>query len=226
MPNYLAIVFSFLGFFGYVFLFIIERIDFNKTGAKKYSFLRFFPFELNRFKRYQKSSYIYAIANVACGLFLTLPYLVFATQAENGSNLNANYILFAASLIPIISFIFLSFVKMTAYRFHIALDSSIAFGNILLLVLMVLFFGNNKIVDYGLKSRVQIAITVILLLLLLFQAFLIVNPSYKRWAEIEKYDATSDSYTRPKYSYLCILEWGSLLNYILMLSIIFLALYF
>ena len=42
---------------------------------------------------------------------------------------------------------------------------------------------------------------------IIFMIVLICNPSYKSWAKLVKVDA--QTYNRPKYNYLAILEWGS-----------------
>ena len=47
-----------LGIIALAVAYVLEVKSFNKTGNEKYNFLRFFPFELNRYKRDQSSSFL------------------------------------------------------------------------------------------------------------------------------------------------------------------------
>ena len=64
-----------------------------------------------------------------------------------------------------------------------------------------------------LSKEVQISTFVVSIILLIFEFILMLNPKYKNWFKMVKVDA--ETYNRPKFCYLAILEWGTLLNLIL-----------
>jgi|SRR5574344_491162 hypothetical protein len=193
------------------FSFAFEFVKYGQTGANKYSFTRNFPYELNQFKVDQPKSYILLITESIGSLLLVCSALLFAINFQN-INPTSAYIIFAISTFIIVCFNVLRFVKLANYRAHLLLTSIFVVSNLLLLLLYYFFFTNK---DYGyvLQTGVKVTEIVLLLILILFEFFLMLNPSYKNWAKLVKIEA--DIYSRPKFCYLAILEWGNFLLYLL-----------
>lgn len=212
-----SVIIASIAVIGFVILFGFEISSFNKTGSKKYSFLRFFPYELNCFRRYQKSSNIYVAALVVLLLMLFYPYIIFSFYTNQNCALSsqiASYTLLVLSFISLVSFALLSFTKLTAYKFHLVLAIVFSLSIFASTVLMILFYGTNIFVNYTLTDNARIISIVVGAVALLFEAVLICNPTYKTWAKVVSFDS-EDSNERPKFSYLCMLEWGSLIAYLI-----------
>jgi|GEM_PF-2121954 hypothetical protein len=193
------------------FSFAIESVLYSQTGSKRFNFLHNFPYELNSFKVDNKKSYLLLITELIGFISLAFSSLAFAMYYQN-TNPTSAYIMFAVNLASCITFFILRFVKLTNYRGHLLTTSIYVVINLLLLLLYYFFFTNA---DYGyvFTTGVKVAEIIILLVLIIFEFFLMLNPSYKNWYKMVKIEA--EVYSRPKYCYLTILEWGNLLIYAL-----------
>lgn len=205
-------------------LFIVQVLNFNKTGAKKYCFTNFFPYELNSFRLYQKSSWIFPILSAVGLLAIIFPFILFAIVSKTAVSLSITIILAVLAFISAASFYVLTFIKLSNFKAHLAFDVIFVISTIVLNILMVLFFGSNHFLEFGINKSISIAITVIGIIIFVYLFALMLNPSFKHWAKLVKYD--SDNYVRPKFSYLCMLEWGTFLGLILSLIPLFLAMFF
>lgn len=205
-------------FFSYAF----EFVKYGQTGSEKYSFLRNFPYELNQFKIDSSKSYILAIIEILGSCLFSVASLFFAINYQNVNPTSA-YILFAVSTFVILCFNVLRFVKLRNYRLHLLLTSIFVVSNLLLLLLYYFFFTNS---DYGyaMINGVRITEIILILLLIIFEFFLMLNPTYKNWYKLVKIEA--DVYSRPKFCYLPILEWGNFLIYLLSFIPLFIVVFF
>ena len=105
--------------------------------------------------------------------------------------------------------------------------STIFVSLILVIYSLYLFFFTSSSYVYingVLSQKMQIAMFIILILLMIFEFVLMLNPTYKNWAKMVKVDA--ETFNRPKKCYLAILEWGTFLNLLLSYIPIFIILYF
>ncbi|HKL73147.1 MAG TPA: hypothetical protein VJY64_03120 [Candidatus Onthovivens sp.] len=201
-------------FFGLLVLglkFLFETLQYNKTGSENYNFLRFMPYELNSFKRYNKNTFFPMIIQLIGSLSLVLASVLFVIYFKD--NFGA-YVIGVFSILSILSFNFLSFVKLSNYKLHLIFDACLISFN-LLTILASLYFLNNRDFNFiGNNNQVLIIINVIIIsILFIFQIVLMVNPTYKTWAKMVNLGA--HTFNRPKVCYLAILEWGSLLVFIL-----------
>ncbi len=204
-----------LGIIALAVLYVLEIKSFNKTGNEKYNFLRFFPFELNRYKRDQSSSYVYPILQGFGTLCIATASLFFALQVfYKGGASTIAFILFAISFITALAFNILTFVKLSNYQLHLIFAVILVCLNLLSLICGLFFLPNNNYYFVNTTSQAtQITIFIVFFLLLVFEAVLMFNPAYKRWNKMVKVDA--ETFNRPKFNYLAMLEWGNLLIYIL-----------
>ena len=190
---------------------------FNKTGSQKFGFFRFLPFEINSFKRNQSKSYLVPIVLFVGLLLSASPLLVFALDVvKNKGDITASFIFFTVYTLAIITFMFLYFIKMSNYKLHVIVVTIFS-GLVLLLNTLYLFFFTSDGHSFDgefLTQEVRIACLIIGFILLIFEFVLMFNPTYKRWLKMRTLDATTQ-FNRPKYCYLAMLEWGTLLNLLL-----------
>lgn len=226
----LAIILALLAIFGFGLLFGCEIYSFNKTGAKKYSFFRHFPYELNCFRKNSKYSWIYAISLVVACLLLIFPFFAFAfisgreLATRGGWTIAAGYILFGISIISAISFISICFTKLSNFKGHVISAVIFVISILCSYLMMLLYFGTDVFLRYEIRNEVRIVIFFICLIFIALLILLMFNPSFKNWAKLVKYEG--DNYERPKFSYLCMLEWGAFLAFVLELVPLFLAMFF
>lgn len=226
----LSIIIGVIAILGFIILFTFEVLKYNKTGAKKYNFLNSFPFELNCFRLNQKISWVFAVSLIVLSLSVVFPFLAFAIINTKNSieagirHVISCYLLFFISLISVSSFVLLNFIKLSNYRWHIICDAIFITSTMCLDILMMLLLGTTSLLHLVIRNEIRVLIVIIGILILIFLAILMLNPTYKNWSKMMKYDA--DSYERPKYSYLCMLEWGVFLSLILLLVPLYLAMFF
>lgn len=229
MFKYYAIPFIAAAIIGLFILYFLEIIKFNKTGAKKFSFFRYFPYELNCFRRNNRMSWVYAIGLIVCVMLFTIPYIGLTIEiatSEFPNNLFpeiTTYIIFVLALIGAISFCLLNFVKLSNYTLHLVLDALLVASNMSGAILSTLCFGTVLVDAYVKLDFIRVIIIVLGILNIIYMSILILNPSYKLWAKLVKYDA--DSYERPKFSYLPMIEWGNGIAYLINLAILCVAIY-
>ena len=182
-----------------VLVFIFEGRAFSKTGTSKYSLLRYFPFELNCFKRNSKLSYVYPVVTFMGTLIISAAFLFFALETQNnGGAITVAYIMF------VVSFVCLNLLEM---------------------ILSLFFLPNTNYVYVNAPHQAtQIAVFTVTFVLLIFEAVLMFNPSYKRWNKMVKVDA--ETFNRPRFNYLAMLEWGNFIIYILNLLPIGIVMFF
>lgn len=218
------IVFSILlvtGIIIYGFSFAFDYVKYSQTGTSKYSFLHNFPYELNYFRRSNRKSYLTFVTESFAGLLFIAASLMFALKYAS-TNPTSAFIIFTVMTLAQISFHVLRFIKLTNYRNHLIFVSINTVLNLFTLLLMYFFF-TNKNYQYTLNNGVRIAEIVYLLILIILQFFLMLNPSYKNWYKMVNIEA--EVYSRPKFCYLSILEWGNFLilslSYLALLLILF-----
>ncbi len=204
---------------GIIVLFLVyylEIKDFNRTGARKFKIYTFIPFEVNRFKRDRKDTYLYPALHVLGSILLLVPMLVFALDVQNkGGEVIVSYTLFTIMTLAFLAYNILTFIKLSNYTLHMVFTTLFVGLTLLLEILYIFFFSNDQFM-YGngiLTKGVQISTFVVSIILIIFEFALMLNPKYKNWFKMVKVDA--ETYNRPKYCYLAILEWGTLLNLIL-----------
>jgi len=225
--EYVIDTFVLLGILCFAGLWFFEIRAFNRTGSVKFNFLTYLPFELNRFKRDQKYSYIYPAVQVAGSVFFAVPLYLFALMVQNnGGSAIACFIFAAVMSLALIAYNIVSFIKLSAFKLHMIFSTIFVALTLTLNGLYMFFFtSENYVYTKGsLPQSMQIVMFIILMVIIIFEFFLMINPTYKRWARMVKVDA--ETYNRPKKCYLAILEWGTLLNLLLSYIPIFLIMYF
>lgn len=186
-------------------LFSYLVVKYNRTGSKKFNFLTYFPFELNSYRRYSSTKYI-DISFMIITIILSLsPIVIFAFYY----NLATSYILLAVFTLEIITFGILFFTKLSNYKLHIGLAIAFTCLQIVFSLLSFTFFTDSQF-GYVLSDKAIIFIIIIVILQLIFEFILLLNPTYKDWYKKFKFDA--ETFSRPKYNYLAMLEWGTFLN--------------
>lgn len=202
-----------IGIILYSVVFASEYVFFMQTGDKKYNFLRFFPYELNQFKRHNKKTYLFLTIELLAFLCLSCGALFPAIYFAHKFNMViTSYSMFIVSMVSLISFLVLRFVKLTLFKSHLFFTSIFVSFNLLTLMLYYLFFTNPSY-QYVTEVPIKIVVIVVILLLVIFELILMFNKTYKNWAKMVKMDA--ELISRPKYCYLPMLEWGNFLIYIL-----------
>ena len=209
-------VFLALGIIGLILVYYFEVKDFNRTGANKFKIYTYIPFEVNRFKRDRKDTYAYPILHVLSTIMLVIPILMFAIDVQNkAGNVTVPYTLFTIMTLAYLTYNILTFIKLSNYKLHMIFTTIFVALTLLLEILSIFFFSTDRFM-YGsgiLSKEVQISTFVVSIILLIFEFILMLNPKYKNWFKMVKVDA--ETYNRPKFCYLAILEWGTLLNLIL-----------
>lgn len=201
----LIISLSISGIILFIFSFLFMSIAFNKTGSGKYSFFKFFPYELNQFKRNHKKSYIYEIFIILSSLLVIFSLIFYSLRFKETSVI---YYLVFISILAIFSFNILFFIKLNNYKLHIAFALIFYVSTILTILSELFIFTNNNIPSFNVTNKTPIYI--INIVLTLFMLILLLNPLYKKRNKMVKVGA---DYSRPKLNYLAILEWGTLLSY-------------
>lgn len=199
--------------------------SFNSTGAKKFKFYTYIPFELsfrlptlssgeykNNFVAYLRRIRSWIIKGIP-NFMLVLSMLCFALYVQfNGGDITAAYILFTVFTLANFFFVVLTHLKLSYYSSHMLFTTLFVASTLLLLSLYIFFFTNDHY-NFGngiINKEVQITNFVISLILLIFEFGLMLNKNYKNRFKMVKVDA--ETYNRPKFCYLAILEWGTLLN--------------
>ena len=199
--------------------------SFNSTGAKKFKFYTYIPFELsfrlptlssgeykNNFVAYLRRIRTWIIKGIP-NFMLVLSMLCFALYVQfNGGDITAAYILFTVFTLANFFFVVLTHLKLSYYSSHMLFTTLFVASTLLLLSLYIFFFTNDHY-NFGngiINKEVQITNFVISLILIIFEFGLMLNKNYKNRFKMVKVDA--ETYNRPKFCYLAILEWGTLLN--------------
>lgn len=215
----LAITFVVLAFiFGFI-LFGYFIYKYNRTGSKKYNFLTYFPFELNGYRRHASSSFIDVSLMIVTYLLLIVPVVIFAIF----SNLPSSYIMLAVYIFALTIFACLFFTKLSAFKLHVSFACIFVCLEVLYLLLSLTYYANENSA-YVINDEVRIIITIFIILQIIFEIILIVNPSIKDWAKKVRIDA--ETFSRPKYNYLAMLEWGTFLNFLLNYIVLILVSFF
>lgn len=221
----LIVGFFILSLLIYLAVYFAERKDFNATG-NKFNFFQYFPFELNSYRRDNSKTLIRPISVSVATLLLVGINLLFALMTTmKGGAIQAAYIMFGISLIQGAIFSTLRFIKLSNYKLHLVFASIFAGMNILILVTYVFFFYNKDFFFFNnTPFGARLTILIVSSLLLIGEFILLLNPSYKKWNRMVKVDA--ETFARPKYSYLVMVEWGSFLIYILSFVPVLIATFF
>ena len=223
----IIVIFVLLAILSFLILWLNEIRAFNRTGSFKFSFFTYLPYEINRFKRDQKSSYIFPFVQFAATIFLTVPAFLFAILVqEKGGSFIPCYVCASVLTLAMVAYNFVTFVKLSAYKLHMVCTTIFVSLTLALDALYLFFFTSNNymFVNGVMNQSMQIALFVIIILLMIFQFVLMLNPTYKNWAKMVKVDA--ETFNRPKKCYLAILEWGTILNLILSYIPVIVILYF
>ena len=208
----LCVILLIVGIILYAVVFVGQYVSFMQTGDKKYSFLRYFPYELNQFKLKNKNTYLFlAIECMAAFCLITSSLFAAIYFDKNLNNVYNSYIMFVASSLAMITFVILRFVKLTAFKTHLIFVTLNVVFNLLTLMLYYIFFTNP---NYAYVSNASIRITLIILILLIiaFEFVLMLNKTYLNWAKMVKMNA--ELVSRPKFCYLPMLEWGTFIVYL------------
>lgn len=212
--------------------------SFNSTGAKKFKFYTYIPFELsfrlptlssgeykNNFVAYLRRIRSWIIKGIP-NFMLVLSMLCFALYVQfNGGDITAAYILFTVFTLANFFFVVLTHLKLSYYSSHMLFTTLFVASTLLLLSLYIFFFTNDHY-NFGngiINKEVQITNFVISLILIVFEFGLMLNKNYKNRFKMVKVDA--ETYNRPKFCYLAILEWGTLLNLFLVFIPVLIIIY-
>ncbi|MGP1413541.1 MAG: hypothetical protein ACTTID_00145 [Bacillales bacterium] len=186
--------------------FLTEYFLYKDTGRSKYSFLKNFPYELNRFKLFSFKTYpVLALSLFGSFLYITAG-IIFFIYFKNISGLFCNLFLLISIFIMQISFIFIRFIKLNNYTAHLVNTSIYVCSNLLLLCLEYIFFTNVNF-NFTILKKITIINTIVILILIISQFILMINPTHKNWAKCVDFKTELNS--RPKISYLALLEWGT-----------------
>ena len=203
-----AILFVALASFGGLFAYWI--VQYNKTGSSQFAFTRYLPFELNRFRRSSKTRSLDLGWIILSVVLFVAPMIAFAIVQNQVSA----YFLMVFTVFQGIVFALLLFTKLSNYKGHLALVSIFVGLQLLISILEFFYFGNTKY-NYISSSHVELAYVniAIIMIQMIFEFVLILNPTYKGWARMQQIGA--ETFNRPKYCYIAMLEWGTFLNMIL-----------
>jgi hypothetical protein len=145
---------------------------------------------------------------------------------NNGGSVIPCFVFAAVMSLALIAYNIVSFIKLSAFKLHMVFSTIFVALTLALNGLYMFFFTseNYVFVKGSLPQSMQIVMFIILMAIIIFEFFLMINPTYKNWARMVKVDA--ETYNRPKKCYLAILEWGTMLNLLLSYIPIFLIIYF
>ena len=196
----------------FLFVFIIVSINnYNKGGVKKYNLFSNFLYELNGFRRYNKLSYTYFGALILLLVLMIMPYFVFFLKGRG--DLAYRILILVFSIVSSSSIFALFFVKMSQYKLHLAFDCLLASSNVCLLLVHALFIGLGDRAGFIFSNKTFSILSLILgIVFVIVELALMLNPSYKKWFKMMS--VNNDAQSRPKYCYLSVLEFGSLLVYV------------
>lgn len=214
--KYVTITCIIAGTIVFILSFLFMTLSYNKTGSGKYNFFSRFPYELNQFKRHNKITAIYVTMMILASLLLLFGLVFYLLYYYNHSIL---YFICAVIFVAIIAFNLLFFTKLSAYKLHLVLALIFYFSTLLTLVTELFCLTSNNVVVI---SNPVLNIIVIIITLL-FMLIILINPTYKTWNKMVKVDA--QTYNRPKYNYLAMLEWGSFLGFIISFFPLIVSLY-
>lgn len=188
--------------------FLVQYFNFNKTGAKKFSFIRYFPFELFSFKPHHWESYLNGAGLVSCFVLCTIPAILFAAYKTYASS----YVMMTMFILAFLCFYFLIFIKLSYYKFHILVAAFLTGLTLSLILTEIYCFTLTSTNSYfGVENNnLTYVIFAINIIQLIFEFVLLLNPNYKTWYKMVKVDA--EVFSRPKFNYLCCIEWGSFIN--------------
>ena len=226
-PNQAVYLISFivsLALFGIGFF--LSKKQFDRTGNAQFSFLQYFPFELNPFRKRSAYSYLYPVLTIggSLGLMLCSVAFVFETNSVNGA-LTPSIIFSIVLFIGLLSFIALNFIKLSALKAHLVFVVLFVMSVLMLNVLYGFYFLNFETrFARDTKDVVRIIASGIAVLNVIFQLVLILNKNFKNWAKLVQMDA--DTYVRPKFAYLPVVEWGNFLSLLITFVPLGIMLYF
>lgn len=158
--------------------------SFNSTGAKKFKFYTYIPFELsfrlptlssgeykNNFVAYLRRIRSWIIKGIP-NFILVLSMLCFALYVQfNGGDITAAYILFTVFTLANFFFVVLTHLKLSYYSSHMLFTTLFVASTLLLLSLYIFFFTNDHY-NFGngiINKEVQITNFVISLILIIFE---------------------------------------------------------
>ncbi len=209
--RYLFVIFFIVAILVHVVYLAVSYFIYQRNNSKVYNFFNNFMFELNNFRRYQKQSWISLSVLVLIGLLYISPSIFFLLNGKGSLVYQIMFIVM--STISVTSLLALFFIKLSNYKLHLAFDVVFAMSNLIFGVLSIIFLGSGE--SFGFiynESSTKILIIVFGVIFAVLQAIIMLNPTYKTWDKMVKVDAT---YSRPKYCYLSILEWGSFIIFVL-----------
>lgn len=189
----------------FIITLLLESKKYSQSGFLKYSLLRNFPYELNPFKAYQKSSYVFLALKLFSSFLFISSFLLFSITY----NYLTSYILFTLFTLAIIVFNILTFFKLNDYKKHLIVVIIHVAINLILLALTLYYFVDSSY-WYATKIGVRIFEAIYIVILVIFECFLLFNNSYKDWFRKIDFDNTSSAENK-KISYLPTLEWGNFL---------------
>ena len=225
--RHVIVIFIILGILSFASLWFVEIKAFNRTGSAKFNFLTYLPYEINRFKRDQKSSYVFPVIQVAGSIFFAFPLYLFAILVYQSGGSAIPCFVFAGVLsLALIVYNIVSFIKLSAFKLHMVFATILVSLTLCLDALYLFFLTSSKyyFLNGVISQNMQISLFIILIIFMIFEFFLMLNPTYKNWARMVKADA--ETFNRPKKCYLAILEWGTMLNLMLSYVPILIMLYF
>lgn len=180
----------------------------RKIAHTDYSFRQYFPFELTKDLPLQFKVTLYVLEGLSL-LSSLLPAGYALSLTSNFGNNERSYLLVVelVSLLPALSFLFLSLINMYYPKQHLSLYFVFGAGEILKDGMLGYYFVN----EYGLVTNggVLLAIAIVLFALALLSVFLLLNPALKKWDRMDKVAKAdgSVSYVRPKRFVLAYSEW-------------------
>lgn len=184
-------------------------LSFNKRQLTNFSFVRFFPYELNPFRRNEKTGVFGAVLMGISLVALIAPVVIFSI---NIGFLSA-YLFMAMFIVTVGVYFALLFVKLTNFRGHVMCASLFVALVIGLILVEFLIFGSPQ---YGYMPNIMdyrhYIIYTIHGLSLIFELILVLNPKHKEWGKLIK--ENEEKYVRPKFNYFATLEWGTFINLI------------
>lgn len=218
----LFVVFFIVSIFVMTIFITVSSFLYERNNSKKYNFLNGFMFEINNFRRYNKQSWLSLTCLILIMLLFISPSIFFILYGKG--SLVYQIILILFSVISSGSMFALFFIKLSNYKLHIAFNSVFAISNLISIVLSTFFLGSGDTYGFIYSSEFSKVLIVILgIIFVILEALLMLNPTYKNWDRMVKVDASI--YSRPKYCYLSILEWGSVIIYLLSLSLPLISLF-
>lgn len=208
MNKYILLVLSLLLFITSTF---VGLIIYKMEKKKKYSFLNMFPFELkNDHNGYLTLLFRILLAITIALLSLTSMNLFFFDVRATFIIKAEGIILLFTSLIMISLFI-LSFKSVKAHIIASSFFSTMVFISYLL-------FGYITVINHF--ELFYLYQTILAFIGSLIELILIFLPSLRNWFKMGKKKENEEGYIRSKFNTLSILEWSSIILYILLYILI------